>query len=134
MKIIITENQYKMLLESNTESMQNLIDMAFEQVKENCENGYYITSHHNLICDAADMIEEIEVVDVTKATAMDYFEKNKTNIINIKVNCYIDSIYEYNNLDDFIYELQSEARNVIGVKYIRIEIDEIFNKTKNFNW
>ncbi len=42
MKIIITESQYKMLLESNTDSMQNLIDMAFEEVKENCEVGYYL--------------------------------------------------------------------------------------------
>ena len=34
MKIIITESQYEMLLESNLESMQNLIDMAFEDLKK----------------------------------------------------------------------------------------------------
>jgi hypothetical protein len=32
MKIIITESQYKMLIESQTDKMQNLIDMALEQL------------------------------------------------------------------------------------------------------
>ena len=134
MKIIITESQYKMLLESNTEPMQNLIDMAFDQVKENCEGGYYIRSHQNFICEPVDMIEEIKVVDVSKVTSMDYFEKNKTDILHIKINCYIDSIREYNNLDNFIYELQEEMRNIIGGKFFTLEIGEIINKRKDFNW
>ena len=41
MKIIITENQYKILLESNTESMQNVIDIAFKSLKENVEDGFF---------------------------------------------------------------------------------------------
>lgn len=134
MKIIITESQYKMLLESNTEPMQNLIDMAFDQVKENCEGGYYIRSHQNLICDSVDMIEEIKVVDVSKVTSMDYFEKNKMDIVHIKVNCYIDSIREYNNLDNFIYELQEEVRNIIGGRFIFLKKENIINKRKDFNW
>ena len=76
MKIIITERQYKMLFESNkNESMQNLIDMAFDEVKENCEGGYYVMAHQDYICNPIDMIEEIKVVDVAKSTSMDYFEK-----------------------------------------------------------
>jgi len=134
MKIIITESQYRMLLESNTVPMQDLIDMAFDQVKENCEDGSYIRSHQNLICDAVDIIEEIKVVDVSKVTSMDYFEKNKMDVIHIKVNCYVDSIHEYNNLDNFIYELQAEVRNIIGGKFITIEMRETINKRKNFNW
>jgi len=134
MKIIITESQYRMLLESNTEPMQDLIDMAFDQIKENCEGGYYIRSHQNLICDPVDIIEEIKVVDVSKVTSMDYFEKNKMDVIHIKVNCYVDSIREYNNLDNFIYELQAEVRNLIGGRFITIEMRETINKRKNFNW
>ena len=134
MKIIITESQYKMLLESNTDSMQNLIDMAFDQIKENCEGGYYIRSHQNLICDPVDMIEEIKVVDVSKVTSMDYSEKNKMDVIHIRVNCYVDSIYEYNNLDNFIYQLQEESRNIIGGRFITIEIVETINKRKDFDW
>jgi hypothetical protein len=134
MKIIITESQYKMLLESNTDSMQNLIDMALEQLIENCEGGYYIRSHQSYICDPIDMIEEIKVVDVSKSTSMDYFEKNKTESINITIDCYIDSVYEYNNLENFIYELQEAARNVIGAKLIIISVRDIINKRKDFNW
>jgi len=134
MKIIITESQYKMLLESNTDSMQNLIDMALEQLIENCEGGYYIRSHQSYICDPIDMIEEIKVVDVSKSTSMDYFEKNKMESINITIDCYIDSIYEYNNLENFIYELQEAARNVIGAKVIIISVRDIINKRKDFNW
>ena len=134
MKIIITESQYKMLIESQTDKMQNLIDMALEQLIENCEGGYYIRSHQSYICDPIDMIEEIKVVDVSKSTSMDYFEKNKTESINITIDCYIDSVYEYNNLENFIYELQEAARNVIGAKVIIISVRDIINKKKDFNW
>lgn len=134
MKIIITESQYKMLIESQTDKMQNLIDMALEQLIENCEGGYYIRSHQSYICDPIDMIEEIKVVDVSKSTSMDYFEKNKTESINITIDCYIDSVYEYNNLANFIYQLQEEARNVIGAKVIIISVRDIINKRKDFNF
>ena len=134
MKIIITESQYKMLLESNFESMQSLIDMAFDTVKENCEGGYYIRQHQNYICDPAEMIEEIKVVDVSKGRVMDYFEKDKIDIINITVDIHLDSIYEYNDLDNFIYELQNEARNVLGGVNIIIIKRETINKRKNFDW
>jgi hypothetical protein len=134
MKIIITESQYKMLLESNFESMQSLIDMAFDTVKENCEGGYYIRQHQNYICDPAEMIEEIKVVDVSKGQVMDYFEKDKIDIINITVDFYIDSIHEYNNLDNFIYELQEEVRSVVGGRFITITKREVINKRKNFDW
>jgi hypothetical protein len=134
MKIIITESQYKMLIESQTDKMQNLIDMALEQLIENCEGGYYIRSHQSYICDPIDMIEEIKVVDVSKSTSMDYFEKNKMESINITIDCYIDSVYKYNNLENFIYELQEAARNVIGAKVIIISVRDIINKRKDFNW
>jgi hypothetical protein len=134
MKIIISEQQYRMLSESKSGRMQNLIDMALEQLIENCEGGYYIRSHQSYICDPIDMIEEIKVVDVSKSTSMDYFEKNETESINITIDCYIDSIYKYNNLANFIYQLQEEARNVIGAKVIIISVRDIINKRKDFNF
>ena len=134
MKIIITESQYQMLLESNQQGMQSLIDMAFDTVKENCEGGYYIRQHQNYICDPAEMIEEIKVVDVSKGQTMGYFGQDKTDILNITVDFYIDSIHEYNNLDNFIYELQEEARSVVGGRFITINKREIINKRKNFDW
>jgi hypothetical protein len=123
-----------MLSESKSGRMQNLIDMALEQLIENCEGGYYIRSHQSYICDPIDMIEEIKVVDVSKSTSMDYFEKNKMESINITIDCYIDSVYKYNNLANFIYQLQEEARNVIGAKVIIISVRDIINKRKDFNF
>ncbi len=134
MKIIITESQYRMLSESKLDAMQNLINMAFEQVKENCEGGYYVRSHYNYICDPTEMIEEIKVVDVSKTTSIDYFEKKELSSIHVTVDIHLDSIYEYNNLDNFIYELQKESRNIIGGKLVSISIGDITNKRKEFNW
>jgi hypothetical protein len=80
------------------------------------------------------MIEEIKVADVSKGQVMDYFEKDKIDIINITVDIHLDSIYEYNDLDNFIYELQNEARNVLGGVNIIIIKRETINKRKNFDW
>lgn len=132
MKIIITESQYKMLLESNIESMQSLIDMAYEELKDNCEKGYYIRSHINSICGPVDTIEEIKVVETSRGSVMNY-QNNKTDFINISVDCYIDSIFQFHNFDGFLYELQTEAKNIIGVPVI-ITKREIINKRKNFDW
>jgi hypothetical protein len=108
--------------------------MAFEQVKENCEGGYYVRSHYNYICDPTEMIEEIKVVDVSKTTSMDYFEKKELSSIHVTVDIHLDSIYEYNNLDNFIYQLQEEVRNIIGGRLVSISIGDVTNKRKEFNW
>ena len=134
MKIIITEQQYIMLSESKLDPMQNLINMAFDEVKEKCEGGYYVRSHHNYICDPIEMIEEMKVVDVSKTTSMDYFEKNELSSIHITVDIHLDSIYEYNDLDNFIYQLQGEARNLLGGSIVSISIGNVTNKRKEFNW
>ena len=134
MKIIITEQQYVMLSESKLDPMQNLINMAFDEVKEKCEGGYYVRSHHNYICDPIEMIEEMKVVDVSKTTSMDYFEKNELSSIHITVDIHLDSIYEYNDLDNFIYQLQGEARNLLGGSIVSISIGNVTNKRKEFNW
>ena len=121
-----------MLLESNIESMQSLIDMAYEELKNNCEEGSYIRSHINSICGPVDTIEEIKVVDSSRGSVMNY-QKNKIEVINISVDCYIDSIFQYYNLDNFLYELQEEAKNIIGVPVI-ITKRKTINKRKNFDW
>ena len=130
MKIIITEQQCVMLSESKLDPMQNLINMAFDEVKEKCEGGSYVRSHHNYICDPIEMIEEMKVVDVSKTTSMDYFEKNELSSIHITVDIHLDSIYEYNDLDNFIYQLQGEARNIIGGNIVSISIGDVTNKRK----
>ena len=134
MKIIITEQQYVMLSESKLDPMQNLINMAFDEVKENCDRGFYVMSHQNYICDPIEMIEEMKVVDVSKTTSMGYLEKKELSQIHITVNIHLDSIYEYNDLDNFIYQLQGEARNLLGGSIVSISIGNVTNKRKEFNW
>ena len=134
MKIIITEQQYVILSESKLGPMQNLINMAFDEVKEKCEGGYYVRSHHNYICDPIEMIEEMKVVDVSKTTSMGYLEKKELSQIHITVDIHLDSIYEYNDLDNFIYQLQGEARNLLGGSIVSISIGNVTNKRKEFNW
>ena len=124
-----------MLFESNkNESMQNLINMAFDEVKENCDRGFYIRSHHNYICDPIEMIEEIKVVDVSKTTSMGYLEKKELSQIHITVDIHLESIYLFYDLDNFIYQLQGEARNILGGSVASISIGEVINKRKDFNW
>ena len=134
MKIIISEQQYVMLSESKLDPMQNLINMAFDEVKEKCEGGSYVRSHHNYICDPTEMIEEMKVVDVSKTTSIGYLEKKELSQIHITVDIILDSIYEYNDLDNFIYQLQGEARNIIGGNIVSISIGNVTNKRKEFNW
>jgi hypothetical protein len=123
-----------MLSESKLDPMQNLINMAFDEVKEKCDGGYYVRSHHNYICDPIEMIEEMKVVDVSKTTSMGYLEKKELSQIHITVDIHLDSIYEYNDLDNFIYQLQGEARNLLGGSIVSISIGDVINKRKEFNW
>ena len=134
MKIIISEQQYAMLSESKLDPMQNLINMAFDEVKEKCEGGFYVRSHHNYICDPIEMIEEIKVVDVSKTTSMGYLEKKELSQIHITVDIHLESIYLFYDLDNFIYQLQGEARNILGGSVVSISIGEVINKRKDFNW
>lgn len=134
MKIIITEQQYVMLSESKLDPMQNLINMAFDEVKEKCEGGSYVRSHHNYICDPIEMIEEMKVVDVSKTTSMGYLEKKELSQIHITVDIHLESIYLFYDLDNFIYQLQGEARNILGGSVVSISVGDVINKRKEFNW
>jgi hypothetical protein len=128
MKIIITESQYKMLLESNFEPIQNLIDMAFEDLKENCEN-YSIDSY---TCEEVETVEKIKVVDVQKV-----FVKTKTteqdSFLLIKIDVDYNYIREYKDLSDFEIQLQWATKQIIG-NNVRVTINNQNNTRKEFNW
>ena len=59
MKIIITEQQYKLLTESNVDTMQHLIDMCVSEIKSNCEKGTYVRGYP--VCDQIDTVDEFKV-------------------------------------------------------------------------
>lgn len=128
MKIIITESQYEMLLESNLESMQNLIDMAFEDLKENCERNWV----EQYACDEVEAVEKIKVVDVQKV-----FVKTKTteqdSFLIIKIDVDYNYFREYLDLSNLEIQLQYETKQIIG-NNVRVLINNQNNTRKEFNW
>ena len=117
-----------MLLESNFEPIQNLIDMAFEDLKENCEN-YSIDSY---TCEEVEVVEKIKVVDVQKV-----FAKTKTteqeSFLIIKIDVDYNYIREYKDLSDFEIQLQWATKQIIG-NNVRVSINNQNNTRKEFNW
>ena len=128
MKIIITESQYKMLLESNFEPIQNLIDMAFEDLKDDCENSLI----NSYTCEEIETVEKIKVVDVQKV-----FVKTKTteqdSFLLIKIDVDYNYIREYKDLSDFEIQLQWATKQIIG-NNVRVTINNQNNTRKEFNW
>ena len=129
MKIIISERQQKLLTESKSiESAQNLIDQAIEELKENCENNFFKDDY---ACDQMEVVEEVKVVSSNKGSTIT--RNKKTNFWLIDVDVYYSSL-GYTPLDDFIYQLQYDAREIVGSRNIIINIREEINSNKDPNW
>jgi len=128
MKIIITEQQQKLLTESKgIEFAQNLIDQAFEELKENCEKNWV----EQYACDQMETVEEIKVVSSDKGSTIT--RDKKTNFCLIQVDIYYSSL-GYTSFEDFIYQLQWEVREIVGSRNIIITIQGLINSNKDPNW
>lgn len=128
MKIIITEQQQKLLSESKgIEFAQNLIDQAFDELKENCEKNWV----EQYACDQMETIEEIKVVSSDKGSTIT--RDKKTNFWLIQVDIYYSSL-GYTPFEDFIYQIQWEVREIVGSRNIIITIQGLINSNKNLNW
>lgn len=108
MKYIITESQYKTIVESNkrVEVFQELINKEFKEMQDLCENGEDDDSYY--ICDSIDSIEYITVTDA-KTLPSEYNPK-----IILKINIMYNFI-RYKDYSDFIYELQYFIRKSTGL-------------------
>ena len=128
MKIIITEQQQKLLTESKSiESAQNLIDQAFDEVKENCENNWV----EQMACDQMETVEEVKVISSNKGSTIT--RGKKTNFWLIDVDIHYSSL-GYTPFDDFIYQIQWEVREIVGSRNIIITIQGLINSNKDLNW
>ena len=125
MKIIITEQQYKLLTESNVDAMQHLIDMCVSEIKSNCEKGTYVRGYP--VCDQIDTVDEFKVTKVEKHN-LEY-----GSYLEIVIDAYYDSIFPYMNLEHLEWELSQEADEIIGKGTIQVKLNGI-NKRKNFDW
>jgi hypothetical protein len=131
MKIIITENQYKMLLESNNESMQSLIDIAFESLKERCEEDEYSVLY---VENQVHATEEIKVVDVQKVTGKDYLTGKESSHLFVTIDVYIETIFQSMNMDEMVWELKQECEKLIGKNNIRLNLREVINTNTDRQW
>lgn len=128
MKIIISEEQYRLLTESkNLGAAQNLIDQAFEELKENCEKNWV----EQYACDQMDAVEEVKVVSSDKGSTIT--RDQKTNFWLIEVDIYYSSL-GYTPFEDFIYQLQYEVREIVGSRNVLITIRGTINLNKDPNW
>lgn len=128
MKIIITEQQQKILTESKSlESAQNLIDQAFEELKENCEKNWV----EQYACDQMESVEEVKVVSSNKGSTIT--RDKKTNFWFIEVDIYYSSL-GYTPFEDFIHQLQWEVREIVGSRNVIITIRGLINSNKDPNW
>lgn len=129
MKIIISERQQKLLNESKSiDWVQNLIDMSFEDLKEECEKNLADKS----TCEEVEAIEKIKVVDVQKV-----FVKTKTtekdSFLLVKIDVDYNHIREHLDLSDLEIQLQWMTKQIAGNK-IRVSINNQNNTRKNFDW
>lgn len=128
MKIIISERQQKILTESKSlELAQNLIDQAFEELKENCEKNWV----EQYACDQMVTVEEVKVVSSNKGSTIT--RDQKTNFWFIEVDIYYSSL-GYTPFEDFIYQLQYEVRQIVGARNVIITIRGLINSNKDPNW
>jgi hypothetical protein len=128
MKIIISEQQQKLLTESKSiELAQNLINQAFDELKENCEKNWV----EQYACDQMETVEEVKVVSSNKGSTIT--RDQKTNFWLIQVDIYYSSL-GYTPFEDFIYQLQYEVREIVGSRNIIITIQGLINSNKDLNW
>jgi hypothetical protein len=128
MKIIISERQQKLLNESKSiELAQNIIDQAFDEVKENCENNWV----EQMACDQMETVEEVKVISSNKGSTIT--RGKKTNFWLIDVDIHYSSL-GYTPFDDFIYQIQWEVREIVGSRNVIINIREEINSNKDPNW
>lgn len=125
MKIILTERQYKILFESKKiESSQNMVDMSFEQIKENCENNFV----NRYACDEMEYVDKIEVISSNKGSKIT--RNIRENFLLIDVDIHYTSL-KYQNFSNFVYQLQYEAREIVGARNIIINLRKEINSNNN---
>ena len=128
MKIIISEQQQKLLTESKSiELAQNLINQAFDELKENCEKNWV----EQYACDQMETVEEVKVVSSDKGSTIT--RDKKTNFWLIQVDIYYSSL-GYTPFEDFIHQLQYEVRQIVGARNVIITIRGLINSNKDPNW
>ena len=85
MKIIINEQQYQQLFESDSKKLefyQSFVNNTLKKITDKCEGDEYLSVIFiNRVCDVASSINNIKVVSVTKSSIS---PPTKKPLINVK--------------------------------------------------
>ena len=119
MKYIITESQYKTILEgrSSIKAFQNIIDNELKIIKDMCNDDGNEDEDYEL-CNETSTIDHI-IVD-----SIEPFQYKTTTSLIIKIYI-MYNFMKYRDYTDFIYELQQTLKQSTGLPI------EIHYKTTN---
>jgi hypothetical protein len=136
MKIIVTESQYNIILESQKyiELFQDIIDGKLDYIRDACERGAedYVGDVGAESCRQIEDVERIEVTNAEWTTVKHSNSEKEEKYLNVRIVIYYSSIKQYRDFDDLTYELQSIIRKSTGLPII-LNYDTT-NKNTNFNW
>ena len=141
MKIIINEQQYQQLFESDSKKLefyQSFVNDTLKKMTDKCgvDEHFYFSD----FCDKVDSIKNIKVVSVTKSTIS---PTTKKPLINVKTPIVIDILINYESIkhidfDEFTNEVRSHMSHLFGsMPTNRPNFHIIYqsnNLNKNHNW
>jgi hypothetical protein len=138
MKYIITESQYKTIVESNKriEVFQDLINDKLEYIKKHCDT-YNADNYPNDIsfdsCDDVATIENIRVSNVEYSTSLHHPYDESTKKTLIMLHLIIDyDFMKYKSYDNVIWDIKQMLMKSTGLP---IDIDfDVNNIRTEFNW
>jgi hypothetical protein len=130
MKYIITETQYKTIVESNNriEAFQELIDSKLKIIREECDGGAD-TYEGNSSTETCKQLEYISKIKVTNTELMSVKHSNKETeekYISVEIMIYFSSILHKGEFyaDDLIYDLRQMILKSTGLP-INIQYETI---------
>lgn len=118
MKIIITEDQQKVLLESKQiNSVQNLVDMAVDDYVEGCSRRYAFRNLELALCKGfKNGTTKLKVLDVKKIH----------DLYDVKLSIHTDQEwFQRADFQDFEITLQIKVANIIGTHKYGFDIRDI---------
>jgi hypothetical protein len=125
MKFLITESQ----LDSTVQTMIDQTLKEFRNVCDDYDNGQEPPDFLNWDdCDSLNMIENIKVLNTEQVK-----NTSKYPLINVLVDIEFSSIFESEDLSDFLIALRYRIQQKYKIT-LEINENELINTNKNRNW
>jgi hypothetical protein len=111
--------------------MQSLIDIAFQSLKDDSDNGLFIDGY---VEDTVYVTEEIKVVDVQKVTGKDYLTGKESSHLFVTIDVYVETIFNSMDVGEMVWELEMDCEKIVGKNNIRLNLREVINTNTNRQW